>query len=107
MIVKKIKSFTPGIDISSQHGTDPMFEGVLSFDVTFYMEPAQSKSHKKRTELYGKHHTFKPDLDNLIKFILDICNGILYNDDCIVSEIKARKVYDPIARTEFTVKELK
>lgn len=34
-----------------------------------------------------------PDLDNYLKLYLDICNGIVYQDDGQVCEIVARKVY--------------
>lgn len=44
----------------------------------------KSYSKKKRLELLGDYHIFKPDLDNLLKFHKDGLNGILYTDDCQV-----------------------
>lgn len=35
----------------------------------------------------------KPDVDNIIKIILDALNGIAYKDDCQVVEIYAAKKY--------------
>ena len=42
----------------------------------------------------------KPDIDNLIKFVLDACNDLLWEDDKLVYEIQARKVYSKRPRTE-------
>lgn len=39
------------------------------------------------------YHTARPDIDNLIKFVLDSLNGIFWKDDCYVSQINAAKVY--------------
>lgn len=35
----------------------------------------------------------KPDIDNLVKAVLDALNGIAYDDDGQVVEVSARKVY--------------
>ena len=35
----------------------------------------------------------KPDIDNVIKAVLDALNGIAYKDDARVVELEARKVY--------------
>ena len=47
---------------------------------------------KKYFEKY-MGHVYKPDLDNLIKFVLDACNGVLWEDDKIITSIAARKHY--------------
>ncbi len=92
-----------GIDLTSQHNNAPFLEGPLHLDVTFFMEAPKSISLKRRTALYGQIYIFKPDLDNLIKFLCDVGNGILYYDDCAIAKISARKIYDEIPRTEFTL----
>lgn len=33
----------------------------------------------------------EPDLDNLVKFVLDACNGLVYADDIQVNVINAKK----------------
>ena len=38
-------------------------------------------------------HTSKPDLDNLIKFVLDALNGSFYIDDSQIHRIQASKCY--------------
>ena len=63
-------------------------------------------SPKKRLELENKLHHFKPDLSNLIKFVEDLANGIIYKDDSQISCITACKVYSQYPRTEFTISSL-
>ena len=79
----------------------PHYLGPIHMNVTFFMKMFKSGKQKP-----GQFHIFKPDLDNMIKFICDISNSHLYHDDCIVSSISARKVYDRRERTEFTITEL-
>lgn len=99
---KKIK-FGIGMQISNQHNNLPFLEGPLKLDIIFYM-PIPLKGAKS---LNGTIHSIRPDLDNLIKMILDVANGIVYKDDCIVSSINAHKQYSALPRTEFTLTELR
>ncbi len=51
-----------------------------------------------------KHMVVKPDLDNIIKFILDSLNGIFYKDDNQVYRIFAIKLYtDKTPRSEIII----
>jgi Holliday junction resolvase RusA-like endonuclease len=98
----------------NQRGDLPLLSGPCHLDATFYMRMPQA-SMKKAKENIGKPHIFRPDLDNLIKFVNDLAcmedfddkKGILLRDDCIISSITARKVYDLEPRTVFTITELK
>lgn len=92
-----------GIDLARQHDVRRMYGGPLILDVVFYM-PIPVKS--KVAQLAGKYHCYKPDLDNLIKFATDIGTGILYDDDCLIADVRARKIYDKNPRTEFTLTEI-
>ena len=51
----------------------------------------KSWSKKKKLLKLGTPHTSKPDLDNLIKNILDRGNNILWEDDKNISYITASK----------------
>lgn len=90
-----------GIYLRGQHGDLPMYTGPLAIDVTFFF-PLTGK--KKDKPPYW--HQFAPDTDNLLKFLLDCCNDTLFDDDSAVSCITAKKIYDKVARTEFTITEL-
>lgn len=95
------------ITLQQQHAEQPKFTGPISLAVTFFMPIPTSASGVKKKSLMGKPHCSKSDLDNLIKYILDCGNKILYQDDAIVAIIEARKVYDANPRTEFTLTEIK
>ena len=53
------------------------------------MPMPQSWSNKKRDEMRHKPHQQKPDIDNLIKAVLDA----LLEDDCAVWMVEACKVW--------------
>jgi len=93
-----------GISIANQHGNQPLFCGPVCLDVTFFIKLPHN-THKYNQKL-GDFHCFKPDLDNMVKFICDIANTVIYKDDCIVSQISAKKVYDTEPRTQFIIREL-
>lgn len=94
-----------GIELSRQHGLRELYVGPIGLDFMFYfhMPPSSKKHHDK---MRGTPHFFKPDISNLIKMYEDISNKILFNDDCLIAEITARKVYDDRPRTEFTIRKL-
>jgi len=68
----------------------------------FGMPIPKSTSKKARAAMLAGeiHHTKKPDLDNLVKFIKDVCNELVYVDDSRVVQIFANKFYaeDPHGR---------
>jgi Holliday junction resolvase RusA-like endonuclease len=39
------------------------------------------------------YHTQKPDLDNLVKLVLDSCNGVVFGDDSQIVELLVRKAW--------------
>lgn len=94
------------IQLDRQHDNDDMFVGPIHIDITFYMSAPAGISQKRKLLLEGKYHTFRPDLDNLEKMLLDLLSGVAYKEDCIVSKITSRKVYDTNPRTEFIIKQL-
>jgi Holliday junction resolvase RusA-like endonuclease len=67
----------------------------------------RTASKRRQIELDGMHHIIKPDIDNMIKYYLDICTNVVFKDDCIIAQVTARKVYDQNPRTQFTLLELK
>lgn len=67
----------------------------LAIKCEFFFEPPKSWSKKRRELLVGECRPMphKPDIDNLIKAVLDACNGIAYHDDAAVVEVNAKKRY--------------
>ena len=61
------------------------FQGPIRANLEFgFIRPKSSKR---------EYPTVNPDIDNLIKMVLDSCNGILYKDDVQVVSVTASKVY--------------
>lgn len=63
--------------------------------VTFGMKVPVSLTKKVKTDMLEgrKQHTVKPDLDNLVKAILDALNGVAWHDDAQVVELHISKQY--------------
>lgn len=60
-----------------------LMEGPLRVTISAYFQ------HKTKTG----YHTSRPDLDNIIKIILDGLNGVVFKDDATVVSIVAIKQY--------------
>lgn len=67
----------------------------LCIDLVFFLPIPESTSKvKRKAMLHGTLlHMAKPDIDNLIKFILDCMNELAFEDDKQVIEIRAKKIY--------------
>ena len=78
----------------AMHGLEPM-EGPLVATLAFIMPIPTSWSKRHRDDaLTGvMAHTSRPDLDNLIKTVLDALNGIAYTDDKQIVRLGATKAY--------------
>lgn len=58
--------------------------------------PIPKSTSKKNRALMLEHKivpTKKPDIDNLVKFILDCANGVLFEDDKQIVQLVASKRY--------------
>lgn len=72
---------------------------VLEFNMPF---PKQTRKKARDLLREGKtYHVKTPDIDNLVKFILDCANGILFDDDKQVVELWASKKYSDFPSTIF------
>ncbi len=98
-----------GIYIKNQHdGT--FYENVpLLLTITFYFPIPETWSKKRKELMTNKPHIFTPDASNCVKFIEDVLTGLVYKDDCLISDIIAKKRYDDGngPRTEFILTEVK
>ena len=67
----------------------------LTVSVTVRMTPAASSSAKKRASMLAGEMapTKLPDLDNVVKAVLDGCNKVAFRDDALVVSLIARKQY--------------
>ena len=80
----------------------PMIEGryVHAFILFYFPKPKVRSKHLGEIERLEM-----PDLDNLIKLVLDAMNGIAYVDDKLVTRVEAAKFEDDDdPRTEITLR---
>ena len=80
----------------------------LHLECFFIMPIPKSTSKKKQAQMVigDIKHTKKPDTDNLIKFVKDCCNEIVWHDDSQIVGIRAYKAYGETPNTEFVVNEI-
>lgn len=62
-----------------------MLDGPVKVTISAYFP------HKKKTG----YHISRPDLDNVVKAILDGLNGVVFHDDAAVCQLVAVKRYAP------------
>lgn len=69
---------------------------AVEVSVTVYLPIPKSWPKKNRSlAAFGDlHHTSRPDLDNLVKTVLDALNGIAWDDDAQVCRMTATKRYE-------------
>lgn len=81
----------------------------LAVELRFYFPVPQSASKKfKLKAISGMTPVAKrPDLDNLIKSVLDPLNTIFWTDDKLIVELTAKKYYSEPPRIEVMIAEIK
>lgn len=50
-------------------------------------------------------YRIKPDIDNLLKFVMDAGNGVLWKDDSQIYKVDMEKIYSVKGYTNITVVE--
>lgn len=91
-----------GISLRGQHEDRPILKGPLMLYAKFYMPiPKNMKVEEGKT-----YHIVKPDLDNLIKLLLDVSTGVIIQDDKSIASVESSKIYSKDPRTEFYFKSL-
>lgn len=75
-------------------GLMPTYDAVRIHIVVYFPVP-QSYSKKKRGECIASliKPMMKPDIDNVVKAVLDAMNGVVYDDDKQVFELFVSKRY--------------
>lgn len=90
--------------------TDKIYDNgeALSVSITACFEPVNGVSKKRREQMLQDmiRPTKKPDIDNIVKTVLDALNGLAYKDDNQVVQVLATKRYQDKARVDVTIVEL-
>ena len=94
--------------ILQQEAPKEPISAPIALELVFYMaRPRNHYGSGKKAECLKdsapEHHSGRPDLDNLTKFVQDALNKIYYRDDALICELTARKVYSERPRTEITI----
>ena len=91
------------IESSSAQQPEPIFKEDEYLAVTLLFRLKRPKSHfigskpgpgRLRPTSPGKLHTTRTDVDNLVKFVLDSLNDLVYADDRQIISLHAAKVLD-------------
>lgn len=86
--------------MAREHAPPAPLEGPIYVKITFYMLLPRSWSNARRNDQRGKGHTAKPDIDNLMKLVLDALTRAAYwYDDAQICCAMAIKCYADRART--------
>ena len=87
----KVAAIASGAMIEA--GLEPFTAPVSCVIVARYRIPP---SWTKAKKIQAEQHSIppgKPDLDNVIKLVLDACNGVIFEDDAQVCWIEAIKTF--------------
>lgn len=83
---------------------DVRLKGEIEIHINFFMPIPSSLSNKKKKQLELSYHTKKPDIDNLIKAILDAINYTnLWEDDSHIWKIVSEKRYSACPQCVITI----
>ena len=90
--VMRYRAFSDQIN-SERSFIEKMVEDVFTsgaLNITFTIPVPKSWSKKKQMMMCGKRHTQKPDLDNLVKAVMD---SVFPDSDSFIHEIHAKKFW--------------
>lgn len=91
-------------------GVNPRFpdDAMLRVEINAYFSIPKSASKKKRADMIGRvlRPIKKPDVDNIVKILLDSLNRIAYRDDSQVVSVIFNKWYSEEPRVEVKITEV-
>ena len=93
-------------DFYKENASD-YYDSPIKVSLVFYM-PIPKSTSKKKMELMKSgaiRHTKKPDSDNLAKAILDGINGVAFEDDKLITELRIKKRYGSVVGTAMVITE--
>lgn len=107
---EKTATYENLVKVKAEQAMDgrPMIEGPVEVSIRLIVTPPASWSQKKQREaLEGRiFPTSKPDIDNVLKGIMDACNEIVFKDDKQAVDVRVVKRYGQVARASVEVRPL-
>ena len=90
------------IELKSQHGdSDILVKGPLELSTIFFFNKPQKGSNCQK-----RYHDLSPNLLNLMKVILSLMEGIVFDNESIISKIDSQKRYCVKPRVEIEIKRI-
>lgn len=98
----KVKTYTPNttkayeklLAYAAKREIKEPFEGQISIKMCGQFKiPASWSEKQKQAAIRGERFPTRPDLDNVIKILMDGLNGVAYEDDGQVVKVEAIKRY--------------
>lgn len=90
----RTKSYERQIAEAYEAQDGPCFEGAVMVVIEAVFPIPKSWTRAKKAEaMAGKLPPGKPDIDNILKVVLDGLNGIAYEDDKQVTIVQCKKSY--------------
>ena len=76
------------------------FEGRAKVSITAYFEVPKSASKVAKEQMLGNtiSPTKKPDIDNIVKVVLDSMNKFAFKDDTQITKIEVEKLYGDVEK---------
>lgn len=99
-------SYTKHKDYIREQMPETLLDKNLKVMLLFYFKPPKSWSKRKKLLAIGQYKRTKPDIDNLIKTVLDAANEKVWNDDNQIVEIRSIKQYAEIPKIIMEVEEV-
>ena len=75
--------------------SEDYYENAIQIKLVFNMPIPKATTKRVRTLIDTGVYKFtkKPDIDNIVKAILDALNGVAFEDDSLITKISAEKKY--------------
>ena len=89
---------------AQQHIKQPL-DGAVGILITFYLHRPKYMMWKTKP-MPAVYCAKRPDIDNLVKSVVDGLNGVAFNDDAQIVHMHAKKMYhsgNEGARTEISI----
>lgn len=102
---KKTKDYEELIKEGYKKTNEGKLSGEIEADIRAMYQIPKSTPKCKLQEMLKEHPQKKPDLDNIIKAVLDALNGIAYDDDKQVTKINIEKFYSLEGKVIIKIKE--
>lgn len=99
-------SYTKHKDFIREQMPNALLDGELKVTLSFYFKPPKSWSNRKKLLAIGQYKRTKPDIDNLIKTVLDAANKKVWQDDNQIVEISSLKQYAEVPKIIMEVEEV-